>query len=297
MARIDAHVHVFARASARFPRLTDRYCPGERREPAEKLIALMDSRRIDAAVLVQLGGNEFEHHAYLLHCLERYGPRFLGIAAIAPANPEPEALMDRLAQTPGLIGFRLFAVGGPRDPFAPVVVEELQTYRIWKHAAANDFVIWLYPPAAEVHLVPHLLEAFPGVRVVLNHLGVCPGEGRASRDDKGRPRIETPHYNPAFHTTYRFSGYENVVVKLSGHYAFSREPFPYRDLGRWHERLLAGYGSRRLMWASDFPWICEDPGYGPLTTVVRELLPALSDAEHADIMGNTARRFLRFPAC
>jgi predicted TIM-barrel fold metal-dependent hydrolase len=205
--------------------------------------------------------------------------------------------MDRMAQAPGLIGFRLFAVGGPRDPFAPVVAEELQTYRIWKHAAANDLVIWLYPPAAEVHLVPYLLEAFPGVRVVLNHLGVCPGEGRASRDDKGRPRIETPQYNPAFHTTYRFSGYENVAVKLSGQYAFSREQFPYRDLGRWHERLLACYGPRRLMWASDFPWICEDPGYGPLTTVVRELLPALSDSEHADIMGDTAQRFLRFPAC
>ena len=39
MARIDAHVHVFARASDRFPRIPDRYCPAERQEPVEKLIA------------------------------------------------------------------------------------------------------------------------------------------------------------------------------------------------------------------------------------------------------------------
>jgi L-fuconolactonase len=295
MARIDAHVHVFARESNRFPRAADRYCPGDREETAEKLLAIMDSHGIDGAVLVQIGGNEIEHHSYLIHCLEQFPDRFRGIAAIAPATANPEALMDQLLETPGLIGFRLFAVGGPRDPFAPVVVEELETYPIWGHAAANDLVIWLYPPATQVHLVPYLLEAFPKVRVVLNHLGVCPGEGQASRDEKGRPRIEAPEYNPAFHTSYRFSKYENVAVKLSGQYAFSREEFPYRDLARWHERLFASYGSKRLMWASDFPWILEDPGYGPLTTVIREQLPDLSAVEHADIMGDTAKHFLRFP--
>ena len=295
MARIDAHLHVFARESSRFPRITDETCPADREETAEKLLFNMESHDIDGAVLVQIGGNDFEHHAYLLHCLEQYPDRFRGIAAISPATPEPEALMDRLAEESGLIGFRLFAVGGPQDPFEPVVVEELQTYRIWKHAAANDFVIWLYPPANQVHLVPHLLETFPKTRVVLNHLGVCPGEGAAYRDEQGRPHIDAPEYNPAFHTTYRFSKYENVAVKLSGHYAFSKEEFPFRDLTRWHDRLFASYGSKRLMWATDFPWILEEPGYGPLTTIIRELLPDLSEEEHADIMGNTAQRFLGFP--
>ena len=186
------------------------------------------------------------------------------------------------------------ALAGARAGDGPTLLE-LETYRIWKHAAAKDFVIWLYPPATQVHLVPHLLEAFPEVRVVINHLGVCPGEGQASRDEKGRPHIEAPEYNPAFHTTYRFSKYENVAVKLSGQYAFSREQFPYRDLTRWHQRLYASYGSKRLMWATDFPWILEDPGYGPLTTIIGELLPDLSDEEHADIMGNTAKAFLGFP--
>ena len=296
MARIDAHVHVFARESRRFPRVTDRYCPGDREETAEKLLAAMATHEIDGAVLVQIGGSELEHHAYLIHCLENHAERFRGIAAIAPDSAEPEALMDRLAETPGLIGFRLFAVGGPRDPFEPVVVEELETYRIWKHAAANDLVIWLYLPATQIHLVPHLLETFPKVRMVLNHLGVCPGEGQAYRDEMGRPHIDTPSYNPAFHTTYRFSKYENVAVKLSGQYAFSKEEFPYRDLTRWHDRLLGSYGSKRLMWATDFPWIQEDPGYGALTTIIRELLPELSDEEHSDIMGDTAQTFLRFPS-
>ena len=49
------------------------------------------------------------------------------------------------------------------------------------------------------------------------------------------------------------------------------------------------------MWASDFPWILRDPGYGPLTTIARELMPDISETEYDDIMAGTAKRFLRFP--
>ncbi|MBI4552651.1 MAG: amidohydrolase family protein, partial [Candidatus Latescibacteria bacterium] len=112
---------------------------------------------------------------------------------------------------------------------------------------------------------------------------------------KGRPRIDTPMYNPAFHTTHRLARYENVTAHLSGQYAFSKEAFPYRDLAGWHRSLLNNYGPKRLMWATDFPWILEEPGYGPLTGIIKELLPDLSEQDYDDIMGGNAQRFLRFP--
>ena len=296
MLRIDAHVHVFAKASPRFPREVDADCPADREEPVEKLVAAMQAHRIRQAVLVQIGGAELEQHAYLLHCLQQHRDRFLGIGLIPANAPDPARHMDRLAGEPGIVGFRLFSVGGPRDPFAPIKVEEFATYRIWKHAAEKDYVIWLYPRAADAHLIPYLLEAFPQVRVVLNHLGICPGAGKFYRDEKGRPRIATPPYNPAYHTTYRLNRYENVVVKLSGQPAFSQEDYPYRDLTRWHQNLFDAYGPGRLMWGTDFPWNLADPGYQRLIGVVRELLPDLSASDLAAIMGATASRFLRFPA-
>ena len=295
MSRIDAHVHVFAKASATFPREVTAECPAEREEPVEKLLDAMQAHRIGQAVLVQIGGAELEQHAYLLHCLRRHRDRFLGIGLIPENAPDPEPHMDRLAEEPGIIGFRLFSIGGPRDPFAPMQVEEFATYRIWKRAAEQDYVIWLYPRAIDAHLLPYLLQAFPQVRVVLNHLGVCPGAGKSYRDEQGRPHIATPAYNPALHTTYRLNRYENVVVKLSGQPAFSSEEYPYRDLTRWHRSLFDAYGPGRLMWGTDFPWNLADPGYERLIGVVRELLPDLSESDHAAIMGGTARRFLRFP--
>ena len=202
MLRIDAHVHVFAKASPRFPREVDADCPADREEPVEKLVAAMQAHRIRQAVLVQIGGAELEQHAYLRHCLQQHRDRFLGIGLIPANAPDPARHMDRLAGEPGIVGFRLFSVGGTRDPFAPIKVEEFATYRIWKHAAEKDYVIWLYSRAADAHLIPYLLEAFPQVRVVLNHLGICPGAGKSYRDEKGRPRIATPPRTTR-HTTPR----------------------------------------------------------------------------------------------
>ena len=88
--------------------------------------------------------------------------------------------------------------------------------------------------------------------------------------------------------------YENVNVLLSGQYAFSKEDFPYRDLAGWHSGLVNRFGADRCMWATDFPWILEAPGYEPYTRVIDELMPDLDEESRRLIMGETARRVLKF---
>ena len=295
MVRIDAHLHVFAKQSQQFPREVSDLAPADREETAEKFLAHMEQQAIDQAMLVQIGGAQIEQHAYLQHCIDNYPDRFLGIGLVPADCAEPEAHMDALADKVGIVGFRLGSLGGPRDPFAPIDVREFGSYRIWRHAAERDYVLWLYLSAADEHLAAYMVDAFPQVRVVLNHLGMCPGAGKFSVDEWGRPKIATAAYNPAFHTTWRLTRYENVTVLLSGQYAFSKEAFPYRDLAGWHQTLLREFGSRRLMWATDAPWIYQEPGYGEYTRVIDELLPDLSEQERGEIMGGTAGRFLRFP--
>ena len=295
MVRIDAHLHVFAKASKQFPREETDLAPSAREETVEKFLDCMQAHDIDQAMLVQIGGAQIAEHAYLQHCLQAYPDRFLGIGLIPADCADPGAHMDRLAADGGIVGFRLGTLGGPRDPFAPVDVRTFTSYPIWQHAAERDYVLWLYLRAADAHLTAYLVEAFPQVRVVFNHLGICPGEGKFRIDEHGRPRIETPSYNPSQHTVYRLARYENVAVLLSGQYAFAKEAYPYRDLMGWHRTLYSDFGPHRLMWASDAPWIYGEPGYGALTTVLDELLPQLSESERAAIMGGTAQRFLRFP--
>ena len=294
MVRTDAHLHVFASASEQFPREPDDLAPAGRAEPVEKFIGCMEEHGIDQAMLVQMGGASIAHHAYLRHSIARYPDRFLGIGLVPDNCAEPEAHMDALAAQGGIVGFRLGALGGPRDPFAEIDVRSFASYRIWQHAAKRDYVLWLFLPAAEAHLAAYMVDAFPQVRVVFNHLGICPGAGKYSVDEWGRPRDEVAPYNPALHTVWRLGRYENVTVILSGEYSFSREAYPHRDLAGWHANLLRKFGSERLMWASDAPWIYEEPGYGACVAILDELLPDLSEKEREDIMGGTARRFLRF---
>jgi len=84
-------------------------------------------------------------------------------------------------------------------------------------------------------------------------------------------------------------------VLLSGQYAFSREPHPYRDIAGWHGGLVGSFGCSRLMWASDYPWIADDPGYEATAGVLSDLLPNVGDADRARLMGESAAQILRFP--
>ena len=105
MTRIDSHLHVFAKVSPEFPREPTPVCPADREETAEKLLGEMEANGVDQAMLVQTGGTEIKHHAYLLHCLKTYPDRFLGIGLVPPDLTEPEDHMDRLTDGTGIIGF------------------------------------------------------------------------------------------------------------------------------------------------------------------------------------------------
>lgn len=291
MTRIDAHLHVFAPRSEQFPRETDGVLAAERDESVEKFLAVMAEHGINHAVLVQIGGTKIEQHAYLLDCLRRYPAQFKGVAVLPIGLPDPVARMATLADG-GVMGFRLLELGGPEWAETPLRHHPL--YPVWAYAAERDLVIWLYPRLADLELVPKFLAEFPGVRVVLNHLGVTRGDRSFYYDETGRPRIETP-FPPPIHTLLpELVRHERLVVKLSGQYAFSHESYPYRDLAAWHQTLYQHFGADRLMWASDFPWIVKLPGYGALLQLVDALLPQLSEQERSAIMGGTAKRFLRF---
>ena len=287
MGKVDAHVHVFAKASDEFPRETNDVLSADREETAEDLLGEMEASGIDKACLVQIGGTAYEHHAYLQHCLKKYPDRFRGIGLV-PDYQDPKDHMDRLAESGGIVGFRLFDVGGPTDPLGVMDCRTFETYPVWEHAAEKGYTIWLYPKAAEAHCVPFLVDAFPDLQVVFNHLMFCPGEGVFTKDEKGRPRIDTPIPPLTRYNTMGLYQYDNVCVKLSGQYAFSQEAYPYPDLKGWHGNLIGTFGPDRCMWATDFPWIREEPGYETLSKLLDALLPDLEDGDRAKVMGETA---------
>ena len=104
----------------------------------------------------------------------------------------------------------------------------------------------------------------------------------------GHPDVRAGIEHPDFCRLLALAGRERVYVKVSGHYALSNEPYPYRDTWPIMRALHACFGPQRMMWATDFPYILFHCGYGRALALIRDELPFLTAEDKDWILGRTA---------
>lgn len=278
---IDAHMHLFTRVTPEFPRgLHDLY-PADRTAEIDEYRAYADRDDVVHSVLVSLD----EHDEYTMHALATHPGRFSAVAVMDTNAPDPvDDLRARVDKVP-LVGFRVWTLGAGEDLVVPdrylALLEELQR---------RGIAAWFYSDELQLRALAGVVERFPDLTVVLNHLGFC--QSGFACDEWGRPRIATQIPPATFPITEGLARHSNVVVLFSGHYAFSQQEYPYADMRIVSERLLQAFGPNRLMWASDWPWIKEHPGYRELIDLVDVHLPGLSDSEKDLVLGGNAARIL-----
>jgi L-fuconolactonase len=280
---VDGHVHVFAKLSQRYPRDVHPLYPPEREAPVELLLQMMGENVVEKAVLVPLS----PHDEYVAESLRRFPGRFAGVAVFDPAVSDPLADYRRRVETSGFQGLRMFRLGDPSQ--SP---ESLPVFPLLAWMAEHRHKLWYYPSPDELPLMARTLDLLPGLDVMMNHLGFC--QQGFARDEQGRPRIDTTIPPSTLPTVVSLSRFEGVCVMFSGEYAFSREAFPYRDLTAVVDSIYRAFGANRMMWASDFPFVLEAPGYAPQLSLVDHYLPGLTAEERAAIMGGTALRLFAF---
>lgn len=281
---VDGHLHVF-RPSSVLPRTVHpALAPPQRDASIEDLLRLQTRAGVDGAVLVPLGP-ELE---YLDRALRSHPNRFAGIAVaderiqgqIPGVEPVAE-LSDRLDRIP-VHGLRVGWLGEPSSQLteSPMrgVLDELQR---------RGLVLWTYLPAEQLGLLEQVVNAYPELVVVINHLGLCPKDMQV--DAYGRPWFEPPSL-VAVPFFVRLAAHPQVHMTFSGQYAISRQEPPYHDLDDYVRPLIEAFTTRRLMWASDWPWTADVPGYPALMDLPRQVLPGASADELAEIMGGTAVR-------
>lgn len=287
---VDGHLHVFLPHSQEYPRVVDELAPPGRAAPVEELLPTLDAAGVDRAVLVPLGPED----DYLAECLRAHPDRFAGVI-VADQSPsrnsqgttgrepgtDPAArLLQRLEHT-GAGGLRMNWLGPPDRP-----VTASPAFGVLETLARQGLVLWFYAPPEQLTLLDEALQALPGLRVVLNHLGFCPTG--MTVDDHARPRIDTPLPPPTHPRVQALARHPGVRVMLSGEYAFSRRGHPYPDLTPVVRSLRDTFGADRMLWASDFPWTVSEPGYRRLLELPDHHLPDLTGPERAAILGGTA---------
>lgn len=276
---IDGHVHVFRAVSERYPRSVHSMYPAEMEAPVEDLLETLDHNDVDGAVLVALS----PHDDYLAECLAAYPERLRGIGVLDPdRSGDADDARRRFSQV-GLGGLRVFRLGDPATS-SPL---GLDAWPVLEVLSQVDGVLWLYASGEELELLPPVLERLPELKVVLNHLG-WPLPEEFQVDELGRPSIPGLVPPPTLDTVRRLARYDRVNVMFSGEYAFSDEAFPFSDLTGVVTAIYEAYGAERMMWASDYPWIREAPGYEAQLALVDHYLPRLTAGERQAIMGGTA---------
>jgi L-fuconolactonase len=281
---VDAHLHVFRKRSKAYPRDVHELFPAAREAAVELLLETMDSAGVDKAVLVPLS----HHDRYLRECLERYPGTFVGVGVEDVHALDRVADFRRRAETVPLQGLRMFTLGDATvaDP------EQLQSFPLLATLAEGNYKLWYYPRPDELSLFARALELLPNLQVVLNHLGFC--QSGFVSDEAGRPRLKVPVPPPTLPDLLGLARFPGVNIMFSGEYAFSRRPYPYDDMMPVVRAIYDAYGAHRMLRASDFPWILDDPGYAKTLALVDHLLPDIDDSDRAAILGGTARRLLSF---
>jgi L-fuconolactonase len=271
---VDAHAHIISSDPARFPyapasgALPD--WPAERFVDADTLLRRMHRADVDRAVLVQYSTAHGYDNRYVLATARQHPDRFVAVCTLDGRLPEaPEQLTDCVRA--GAAGLRLRAPGRAGS------LDWLCCEPLWQRAAELQVPVCVHfmesVQAEGLRRLPGLLEQFPRVPVVLDHVG-------------NPPWREGP-YHYGLEPVLALARFDQLVLK-----------FATVNLERLHaagveprlalERLVGGFGADRLMWGSDAP---NTPGdYAGMLAWMRSAMATLPEADQASILAGTAVR-------
>jgi len=270
--RFDCHCHVFD--PERFPYAADTYYrpTGPETGTPAQLGRVVDAHGITGALVVgPNSGYGEDHDESLLDTIAGADGRFRGMAVVAPGVGRAE--LERLAAA-GIVGvtYNVALLGVDHYRHTAGLLATLREL---------DLIVDLQVEGDQLlELAPLLDDA--GVRVVVDHCG--------------RPDVAAGVGQAGFRALLGWAATGRVHVKLSGHYKFSRESYPYRDTWPYIRALLESYGQAGCVWGSDWPFLRapERFDYGPLLALFDHLVP--DPTERRQIMWTTPRRLFGLAA-
>ena len=289
MSIIDAHLHLFKANSKDYPRPVYPKLADENREVlAKQLLITMEKAGVDKAIVVPLGPED----NYVSELQEEYPGKFAVVGIYDTNSVDPVENLDRRIKYSNIQGIRV----GYVDKGASVKddPEKYELYPLFKAMAERGLKVWFYAEPDQVEMFDRVLERLPNLVAVFNHCGFMVSLDNLSIDQHARPHFDVSIPPPSLDLLERVGEKPNTYVHFSGQYAFSHEPYPHHDMAPVAQRLHKIFGPERMLWASDFPWILEVPGYEEQLNLVDIMLPDLSEKELNLIKGGNAEILFNF---
>jgi len=263
---IDTHLHVWTDDIETYPFAEGRTVAEP--APVELLNETMAAAGVDKAVIVQPVHYLYDNR-YVAECLRRFPGKFAAIGLVDRHAPDAPDQLERLVQQ-GFGGLRIH-LARPDDPAEWAVPDQDP---IWQRAEALGACFQPYGPAALLPAIEPIVARFPGVKVVLDHIG-------------GAPCDEEPPY-PLLSHVLKLATYPNVYLKFTPQPHKSGEPFPHRDTFPTFQRLYDAFGPQRLMWGTNFPGVLKGTGYKPSLELFQQYMDFLTEEDKTWLFSKTA---------
>jgi len=263
-AVIDIHPHVIAADTKRYPLspLSGRQSDWSRERPVsfERMIAAMDEAGVAKAALVQASTCYGHDNAYLADAVAAHPGRFTGVFSVDVFRPEaPERIRYWMSQ--GLAGLRVF-IAGHTAAAKDARLDDPSSFPAWKFSSEAGIPVCVQLRAAGLPQLKAVLERFPAVRIVLDHMA--------------RPVLgDGPPYAAAS-GLFSLARYRNLHLKLSTHNVRESrggKATPESFFGR----VVAEFGAPRIAWGSNYP-----ASEGTLEGILAEARSALAALPSAD---------------
>jgi L-fuconolactonase len=264
---VDAQVHVWSSL------VPDPHTPQEARFEASDLLPLMDQAGVGAAILVPATWGADWNDACLAAAAET-PERFAAMGRIVVEDPASRDLVPIWREQPGMLGIRISL---RRDPWATMLAEGAVEW-LWTAAEAAQVPVMIYLPGRAEEIAA-IAERHPGLAMVVDHMAILPSSTGEERERELAGLRELARF-------------ENVAVKVSALPLYSREQPPYRDVHALARTVIDSFGPQRTCWGSDLTRLpCS---YDDAVTMMDDVLVGFDDADRAEVMGGSIRRWLRW---
>ncbi|MDP9169119.1 MAG: amidohydrolase [Acidobacteriota bacterium] len=268
---IDPHVHVWTH-DPRYPWARETTHPPAQDATPEMLLQLMEANGVEKTVIIQVIHYRWDN-SYLADVLKRYPTFFRGVARVNPEDPAAPDQLSKLVREQGFAGVRISPaaerqgdwIGGP-------LMEPL-----WRRCSEEGASMSVLAPVARIPEVAALIEKFPDLDVVIDHMADCPCD---------RPE--------SLKHLLALKRYPRVFVKVSHTWSLSRQPYPYPDCQAQVQKIYEAFGPRRLMWGTDWPLVEGYCGYARALSIIRDGMPFLNAEDKEWMLGKTVSRVFGF---
>ncbi|MCD1636892.1 amidohydrolase [Martelella mediterranea] len=272
---IDIHPHILTDDTTNYP-----YNPlggirsdwsAERPFTIAQYISEMEAAGVSKAAMVQSATTYGYDNSYAADSVCANADRFAGIYTIDVAAPDAVQVINRLREQ-RMAGLRLFGAGSTVQSDGRWMIAP-ETYPVWELMADIDMPVCIQTTRIGLPVVEEILERFPEVKIVLDHLG--------------RPDLTdgAPYTNAG--PLWALSRFSNLYLKVTPRTFDLSEKAPATP-DTFFPKLVSEYGANRIAWGSNFP--ANEGSLKDLVDQGHRCFASLSESDRAEIWAGTAEK-------